>query len=134
MVAAGFVPSLARPGGNITGVSILRLPAIYQWVESAEAGGLVADDPAPVRALRPSPATKHAQSYQSRANHQRTASAFEIGSAHTGRSLIVAPQDRLAGSNLGPNLSKTQRTTLVSADLPTRRVLSLPEAYQKRAS
>ncbi len=33
-------------------------------------------------------------------------------------------EDRLAGSNLRPNLSMPQRATLVSTDLPTRRVLS----------
>jgi hypothetical protein len=35
---------------------------------------------------------------------------------------------------LSPNLSMPQCTTLVSADLPTGKVLSLPADRQKRAS
>jgi putative ABC transport system substrate-binding protein len=35
----------ARRGDIVERAATLRLPAIYQWVESAEAGGLVADGP-----------------------------------------------------------------------------------------
>ena len=35
----------ARRGDIVERAATLRLPATYQWVENAEAGGLAADDP-----------------------------------------------------------------------------------------
>ena len=47
------------------------------------------------------------------------------------RSERHTPEDRLAGSNLGPKFDMRQRTTLASADLTTREG-ALPEPAKKK--